>query len=314
MNWLASAVWSMLSWGAREAARRGWLKSTRLSARVVSVGNLQAGGAGKTPLVACIAREAQARGLKAAILCRGYGGEWERRGGVIAPKAEGGQAPAAAECGDEAALLHDLAPHAVIGVGADRVRQFERIQASSKVDLVILDDGFQHWSIQKDVEVVALTSATRGRVVFREWPGALKHAQLAVWTKGETRPESAGVPFARVRYRLAASQSASAECWLVTGVADGNSVKSLAEAAGYRITRHLSFRDHASYSEVWVEQSVRAADRAGARIVLTGKDWVKWRDMKLVELGAWKSRITVLEPELEWVEGKDEWNRVLWGL
>jgi tetraacyldisaccharide 4'-kinase len=314
MSWLASCIWSSLSWVAREAAKRGWLKNARLPARVISVGNLQAGGAGKTPLVACIAREAQARGLKTAILCRGYGGEWERRGGVIAAKADGGPEPVAAECGDEAALLHDLAPHAVIGVGSDRVKQFERIRALATVDLVILDDGFQHWRIQKDVEVVALTSATRRQTVFREWPKALMHAHLAVWTKGDTRPDTAGMPFARVRYRLTAPPIAGAEYWLVTGVADGKSVRNLAEAAGYRITQHLSFRDHARYSEAWVEQSIRAADRAGARIAVTGKDWVKWRDMKLSELGAWKSRVTVLEPELEWIEGKDEWNRVLWGL
>ena len=73
---LASALWSFGSALARGLASRGiLLKPVRLGVRVISVGNLQAGGAGKTPLVAHIAGEALARGLKVCILCRGYGGD-----------------------------------------------------------------------------------------------------------------------------------------------------------------------------------------------------------------------------------------------
>jgi tetraacyldisaccharide 4'-kinase len=308
-----SEIWSALSWGARKAAERGWLQSTRLPVRVVSVGNIQAGGAGKTPLVAQIAREAHERGLKACILCRGYGGEWEARGGLILPEAP---APLASECGDEAALLHDLAPHAVIGVGADRVRQFERAREEAGApDLVILDDGFQHWKIRKDLEIVALTSAGRGQVPYRDWAGALGRAGLLVWTKGEARPKGLeSGPWARVRYRLPAppASMSAAGFWLVSGVADGRSVETLARASGYRIERHVSFPDHARYSEPMVQDLAEEAARAGVRIALTGKDWVKWRGMAgMSRLEG--TRIAVLEPELEWVEGRERWNRVLWG-
>jgi tetraacyldisaccharide 4'-kinase len=278
---------------------------------VVSIGNLQAGGAGKTPLVAWLAREARTRGLRTCILCRGYGGAWERSGGVILP---GAPAPSAAECGDEAALLHELAPEAAIGVGADRVRQFERVQeAAGPVDLVILDDGFQHWKIRKDVEIVALTSRGPGEVPYRDGLRALKGADLVVWTKGDKRPRiPEGKPWARIRYRLAEPAADGGLYWLVTGIADSADAEALVRASGYRLARHVYFPDHARYAETMVQELIEQATRAGAKIAVTGKDWVKWREIEGVARLE-SLRIAVLEPELEWLEGREAWNRLLWG-
>jgi tetraacyldisaccharide 4'-kinase len=314
-----SGIWSALSAGARAASARGWLASTRLPVRVVSVGNLQAGGAGKTPLVAQIAREAAERGITACVLSRGYGGEWERgSGGVILP---GDAEPDARLCGDEAALLHDLAPQAVIGVGADRARQWERARSVVKergleIGLVILDDGFQHWKIRKDADIVALTSRGPDEVPHRDALQALRHASLVVWTKGEKRPwVPESTPFAQVEYRLSAPSAIEARraLWLVTGVADGSDVVRLARASGYRIERHVSFPDHARYAEPRVRELIEGARQAGAGVALTGKDWVKWREMPGVRRGNGPGMVLVLEPDLEWREGREAWNRVLWG-
>jgi tetraacyldisaccharide 4'-kinase len=280
------------------------------------VGNIQAGGAGKTPLVAAIAREAAERGITACILCRGYGGEWERSGGVLHP---GTPAPEARICGDEAALLHDLAPLAVIGVGADRVAQWERTVSAVRargleIGLVILDDGFQHWKIKKDVEVVALTSFGPGEVAFRDSRRALEKADLLVWTKGERRPPMPEAkPWTRVRYRLAPPRADQRGIWLVTGVADGKSVEELVRLSGYQVDRHISFPDHARYAEVMVQELVKNARRAGVGIAVTGKDWVKWREIAGVREGVGPGLVMALEPELEWQEGREKWNRALWG-
>src|SRR5438105_3367167 len=85
---VGSCLWSSANALARVAADRRVIKRAGLGCRVVSVGNIQAGGAGKTPLVAQVVREAQERGLLAAILTRGYGGRWERDGGMIEPGQE----------------------------------------------------------------------------------------------------------------------------------------------------------------------------------------------------------------------------------
>lgn len=320
MTWMLSALWSGVNAGVRYAVKKGKLKPQRLDTRVISVGNIQAGGAGKTPIVARIAREALERGLKTAILCRGYGGLWERKGGVIAP---GSEAPEAEICGDEAALLHDLVPGAWIGVGADRIRSYQQLREKTPLDLVILDDGFQHWKIQRDLDVIALTSHSRFDVLYRDWPRVLGRAGLLVWTKGGIRPPVDGAGLVRMDFRIPselAKREGSGPYWLVTGVADSGHVRLGAERAGLQIEEHFRFKDHARYSAAEVRRILQTARKSGRRLVVTGKDWVKWREFLNDSSGAGgpnggglrPGEILVLEPEIEIVEGQEHWRSVLW--
>jgi tetraacyldisaccharide 4'-kinase len=304
LNILASFLWS----SGTMLARRFSKNRIRLPARVISVGNIQVGGAGKTPLVAYLARQAKDRGLTVCILCRGYGARWETQGGVIAP---GLSSPDARECGDEASLLHELAPDAWIGVGADRARQFDEVlKLVSRIDLVLLDDGFQNHRLEKDLDIVALTSARWGQKIFRDFRGALRRAHLLVWTKGEVRPRDFRRPFVRVKMELPQAPSSS-RYLLVTGLADGAHARQSIERAGYVIEKHLTFPDHARYAEVVVDSIVQEARSRGLKIAMTGKDWVKWRSFVPAPLNG--SLIEVLEPKLQ-LDPSDEkiWNQVIW--
>ncbi|OFZ22441.1 MAG: tetraacyldisaccharide 4'-kinase [Bdellovibrionales bacterium GWB1_55_8] len=305
----ASEIWSAGSGLSRLLATIGITRCVRLPVRVVSVGNIQAGGAGKTPLVAQIAREAHDRGLRVCILSRGYGGKWERVGGLISPL-ETQEPLLTADCGDECALLRTLAPHAFIAVGADRIRQFRRAQESgAEIDLVILDDGFQNRRIRKDLEIVAVTSASPWKVLHRDSKSALAHADLLVWTKGETLPDSDGsaAPMVKVRFAVTGPEKAG-PVWLVAGVADGESVLTSARQAGYEISRSFLFPDHAIYTDQQVREILGTARRTGKRVALTGKDWVKWR-----EFGVRPDEVIVLEVVVEFVSGRESWVRALWG-
>lgn len=299
-----STLWSSASALARALSNVGVLKSTRLEAgKTIGVGNLQAGGAGKTPLVAEIARQAHDRGLSVCILSRGYRSEWENHGGVIPP----GEARVdTGLCGDEAALLHELVPQAFISVGADRAAQYRKAVESHgrPFDVVILDDAFQHWKIEQDVRVVALTSSTRGERIFRDFQSALARADLVVWTKGDRAPESIGRPWAKVRFEI---PKGSERLWLVTGLGDGLSVRDSLAKEGYSIDKHLQFPDHARYEEGVAKAILKSAREAGCRVALTGKDWVKWR-----ELGILESQVLRLEPRVVFMEGRDVWDRALW--
>ncbi len=309
--WSVSGAWSALSASARYFAREGWVKRDRLDVtRVISVGNIQVGGAGKTPLAALIAREAHERGLKTCLLCRGYGSAWEVSGGVIGP---GEKCPDTGACGDEAALLHELAPHAWIGVGADRARQFEQVvaRAGTKPDLAVLDDGFQNWKIHKDLEIVALTSTPRTQVLYRDAWRSLEFADLLVWTKGDVAlKELPRKPCVRVKFLLPKATRSISIC-LVTGLGDGAEAARCAMDAGYEIKQHLSFPDHARYEKEMVHRILKEASGTGWGVALSGKDWVKWR-----ELDVRAEQVIVLEPEivfLEEPEGRAVWNRILWG-
>jgi tetraacyldisaccharide 4'-kinase len=291
---------------ARKASHAGILKKEKLDARVISVGNLQVGGAGKTPLVAQIAREAAERGLQTCILTRGYKSKWETAGGVLAP----GQSGVSAEdCGDEPALLHDLCPLAYIVVGAERTKQYEKVKREHALqfDLVILDDGLQHWKIHRDLDVVALTSACPGRVLFRDSVHALKDQDLLVWTKGIEKPDTAGRPYVRIKYQIDSPKN-NRPLWLITGVADGNSVYDLVQRAGYAIEKHIQLPDHFQYSRESVQSFYTQAQKVDCGVALTGKDWVKWRD-----LGVAQSDVVILEPKLVFAEGRELWLQKLWG-
>jgi tetraacyldisaccharide 4'-kinase len=136
------------------AYRRGWLKTRRLGRPVISVGNLTAGGTGKTPLVAYVAELLLKRGLKPSILTRGYKRQSRERLIAVEPAAE--RAPDPRQIGDEPALLARKLPQVPIMVSADRYGAGCLAESQFNVDTHILDDGFQHWALARDVDIVVL--------------------------------------------------------------------------------------------------------------------------------------------------------------
>lgn len=309
LNVFASFLWAL----ATACARRLSKSKVSLPAKVISIGNIQVGGAGKTPMVAFLARQAHERGKQVCILSRGYGARWEKTGGVISPQ-ENALSPE--DCGDEVALLHELAPYAWIGIGANRAQQFEAVARAVKeqglleIDLVILDDGFQNHRLKKDVDIVALTSARWGEKIFRDFRGALRSASLLAWTKGDERPKDFGRPLVRVQMEIERPFFAS-RFLLITGLADGAQARKSMEQAGYQIEKHLTFPDHARYASVVTQTIIEDARAQGLKILMTGKDWVKWRT--IVGEGLKGSVIEVVEPQLR-LDLSDEkiWNQVIW--
>jgi tetraacyldisaccharide-1-P 4'-kinase len=165
--------------------------------------------------------------------------------------------------------------------------------------------------LEKDLDIVALTSARWGQKIFRDFRSALKLANLLVWTKGDERPKSFGRPMVKMRIELPSAQEDGAKYLLVTGLADGNQARLAMEKAGYLIQRHLTFPDHARYALAVMDSILEDVKRQGLKLALTGKDWVKWRSY-IVEKGL-ESMVRVLEPELR-LDPHDEkiWSQVLW--
>jgi tetraacyldisaccharide 4'-kinase len=158
------------------AYAKGQLKSRRLRAAVVSVGNLTVGGVGKTPMVLWLAQKFLARGRRVAVLSRGYRG--------------------ARGTSDEVELLRErLGGRAPVGVGADRFGVGSALEQSGAIDLFLLDDGFQHMQLARDVDILlmdASRSLTNERLLpagsLREPVSAMSRADILVFTRAETQP------------------------------------------------------------------------------------------------------------------------------
>ena len=199
----ASLVYRAVSALHRATYDRGWRRTQRLPVPVVSVGNLEVGGTGKTPAVAALAQAALRAGLRPAILTRGYGGSG--RAGVLRNGAWMGGAPAAAtsrsggdaasssgapDAGDEPLLLSRALPAVPVVVGKRRAENARALLAAGEqVDLFLLDDGFQHRALARDRDLVLLDARrpfANGRMLpagpLREAPGALRRAHRILLT------------------------------------------------------------------------------------------------------------------------------------
>jgi tetraacyldisaccharide 4'-kinase len=161
------------------AYRVGLRRTHRATVPVISIGNIAVGGTGKTPLVAALARDLLARGARPVILTRGY----RRRGRrpvVVRP----GEPVPWTVIGDEPALLARVAGGAPLVVDADRVRGARTAARDLAATHLLLDDGFQHWRLARDVDVVTVDAADPlcERRPRREHPRALARADALVVT------------------------------------------------------------------------------------------------------------------------------------
>jgi tetraacyldisaccharide 4'-kinase len=185
VTFLESLLWPLtLPYGAivhlrARAYRTGLLRQRRLDGVVISVGNLTTGGTGKTPMVLWIAQRLLAEGKSTGILTRGYGGEGDGSNSTS----------------DEVRLLEArLGERVAFGVGADRFAHGSELAARG-VKWFILDDGFQHLQLARDVDVVlidALNPFGGGHLLpagrLREPQSALSRADVVVITRSDHAP------------------------------------------------------------------------------------------------------------------------------
>jgi tetraacyldisaccharide 4'-kinase len=229
----------------RALYRAGVLKAKRLPRPVISVGNVTFGGAGKTPATIAIARYLTERGYRVAVLSRGYGRSGE--GGPVTSLD-------AARFGDEPVLIKKNVPNADVIVGSNRYKNGLLVQC----DVYLLDDGFQHLQLHRDVDVLIDVA---GAALRREGPSALRDADVIL--RRDLRPR---IPDHLRGKRLFA----------FAGLADNEQFFASVRQAGFELAGTKSFRDHHRYTAADVAMIRGAARATGAEaIVTTEKDAVK---------------------------------------
>jgi tetraacyldisaccharide 4'-kinase len=267
----------------------------------VSVGNLTVGGSGKTPLVIFLAERLRLHGWKPAILTRGYGRLNENDLVVLDPSQGNAHV---ARAGDEPAMMARSCPDVPIIVCKDRYRGGKLAEDRFGVDLHLLDDGFQHLALVRDVDVVALDvtqSVFEDRLLplgrLREPIKALERADIVVLTRTELADSRqvedrvrkihrrAQIFHARTGLRAmtdrAGMSAISLERWkerpvaAFCGLGNPEAFFENLRRWGFRVCHTATFRDHHRYDARDLERLEERARRAGATaMVTTEKDSV----------------------------------------
>jgi tetraacyldisaccharide 4'-kinase len=272
--------------------RRG--PSGRASVPVISIGNLAIGGTGKTPLVAWIARHLREDGLVPAVVSRGYGGR-AGPGPLVVSTGEGPRVNART-CGDEPHLLARSLRGVIVVVGADRI-EGARCAAAAGAGVVLLDDGFQHRRLARDLDIVVLDARApfgNGHLFpwgfLRERPASLARAQLVVLTRVREGDRAGGAidavraagfsgPIVRSGHRTAGFHDAAgrpcaspASALAFCGIGDPDLFRDDLQAAGCAPAAFRVFRDHHPYTLSRWEALIAEAKALGVPLVTTDKD------------------------------------------
>ncbi len=311
----------------------GVLKQEKVGCPVVSVGNLTVGGTGKTPMVILLAGMLRDRGMRPAVLSRGYGGKSTSEVLVVS---DGRQILAGPqEAGDEPVLIARRLKGIPVLAGAKRALTGRYARENFGVDVMVLDDGFQHRWIHRDLDVVLLDSRQPlgnglllPRGPLREPPSALERAGVVVFTRSQdsTGPlmekELSGIlsgrPVLRTRIRptklvgadgteLPLSFLTGKKVFAFAGIAQPDSFRQTLEGLGVVIAGFRAFPDHHRYTAEDWSRIEHDAGLARADIVLaTEKDLVK-----LQGIAQALSRIHGLAIETEILEGRDRLEEAL---
>ena len=265
-----------------------------VSVPVVSVGNVTVGGTGKTPIVSWIAEQLQSMGRKPAIVSRGYGGAAGR--GPVFVSRGGGPLCDAAKAGDEPVQLAAGLPGVRVVVGSDRWAG-AAAAAADGADVVILDDGFQHRRLARDLDIVLLDASNpfdNGRVIpagrLREPLDALGRADVVMITRAspggvypriesEIRRHAPQVPVLRADHRTrgfvdagGVERAAPRRAVVFCGIGNPERFQQDIRELGIDIMDFRAFRDHHVYSATEIDELQSSARSREAVLVTTEKD------------------------------------------
>ena len=293
--------------------KNGIVKSTRLPVKVISIGNITTGGTGKTPLVEFSVKYISKTGKKVAILSRGYGGNnsSQESNEIV---------------NDECLALRENLQDVPVLAGKDRVKSGEKAISDFGVDCVILDDGFQHFKLMRDLDIVvidALNPFGGGKLIprgsLREPLKNLKRADLFIIShcnqSNEQTIKSIYTRLNRINKDTPVCESIHSPVH-IDNIMDGSimetewlkgkriyALSAIGNPESFVFTlnkleadliRHRVFRDHHNFTQAEIDQVISEAQSLGAEaIVVTQKDMVKIRKMNIKDANILSLKIEI---------------------
>jgi tetraacyldisaccharide 4'-kinase len=308
-----SSLYSCLMANRSNLYGNGFIKQHNLDVPVISVGNLVLGGTGKTPLVLYIAGFLSRHGTKPAILSRGYKGKAKAKINVVSDTTD--ILLDAVMAGDEPRLLAEKLPGIPVLTGKRRAVTGRFAIDSFAVDTLILDDGFQHMAVKRDLDLVLFSGHKllgNGCVLpggeLREPVSSLKRADAFVITGVDSPPAENVVEFISFlkdsfpgkpvfigsyhaenmipRFfhgqhdTLSLADTGAMSLYGFCGIAQPESFKKIIIRSRLNLVGFHPFRDHHTYSPDNISALCRDARKSGAQaMITTEKDFVKLRDL-----------------------------------
>lgn len=287
---------------------RNFFRHYKMEVPVISVGNLTMGGTGKTPIVSALAAFLQNQGYKPAIISRGYGGTAGNKVNVVS---DGKQIYLdAKQAGDEPRLLAETLPGIPVLTGIVRALPCRHAIHTLGCNILLLDDGFQHLAVQRDINLVlfsAETLAGNSRVFpggdLREPISALNRADAFLLTGTNAANQERAERFAallqgrypgkpvffssytpgdvRNEHELKAFPLAALPTPLFAfcGIARPEAFRQTLTIGGVSLSGFIGFKDHQPYSPTLLQKIQKQALASGAKgIITTAKDMVKLKN------------------------------------
>ena len=307
-----------------------WLRSlrpVRSAVPVISVGNMVAGGAGKTPLTVYLARVLASQGRTVAVVSRGYG---RRSRGLVVVSRGDGPLVKWHKAGDEPFMMALLTKDVSIVVSESRRKGARHAVEELGADVILLDDAFQHVQLARDLDIVAVDAASpvgNGHLLpggpLREHPTGIGRAGVLVATRcdradgaarvaGALGPLAPSAPIVETRMKpvefwdvgtgetVKAAGLRERSCMALSSIADPADFERTLRKLRMNVVGRLALPDHHDYSGDDVDVVVEAAREVGADTILT-------TEKDAVRLRPWRSRmpLVALGIELEVTNGKE---------
>lgn len=330
-GWICGVRILMFRWGV--------LRTRRLNTLVISVGNLTAGGTGKTPLVIALAGILSRRGMRPAVLSRGYKRQrrepvkWVSDGRSILADPR--------EAGDEPYLLATRLTGIPVVVGADRYRAGRELLHRCRVNAILLDDGYQHLYLHRDVNLLLIDGTlpfgpgpAGGRLLprgtLREPLSAMRRASAVLVSRMEqtgrwdeihraVQALHPGVPVFRVFFRPTAlihvlsgeegepGRLKDRSVVAASGIGRPDTFRFFLEGVGAKMSAALEWEDHHDYSAADVGRMLAVARGRNADfVVTTEKDAVKIKKHLRSQDPVWALRV-----EVDRIEDSKSWERFI---
>lgn len=301
-----SLVFALIAWLRRTGYRLGWLRAWQAPVPVIVVGNVSVGGTGKTPLTLALVEHLRRQGWRPGIVSRGYGGQGASHPQIVRVDSD------AAEVGDEPLLLARRAQAPVV-IDPLRVRGVQHLLANSDCNIVLCDDGLQHYALARSVEI-AVVDGQRGlgsgwllpAGPLREPAARLHSVDLVVvngaWRAPVAMPEAMPASAATMSLMPAAWQPVRAEpdpasaptagpIHAVAGIGHPPRFFAMLAGQGFQPIPH-AFPDHHAYSAGDLQFSPPAP------VVMTEKDAVKCAG--IAPANSWYVPVQAILPDSFW--------------